>query len=148
MRLAFILVVCTAILLIGRSEVVRERTVSKALSEVIKFINLYDTQLNYIKPDYEELCVQGKNIGFRYIVFEGNEIRLSTELNADLRALFSEFTSRIGTTDAYGQNLLCKEYIDRFGEMLSERKSIEKNKIKVNAAVSILGAAGVFIAFV
>ena len=47
MRVALILAVCVVILLIGWGEVAKEKSVSKALAEIIKFINFYDTQLNY-----------------------------------------------------------------------------------------------------
>lgn len=148
MRVALILAVCIVILLIGWGEVAKEKSVSKALAEIIKFINFYDTQLNYKRTDFEELCDQGKRMGLRYISFDDCAISLSGDISGALQKHFSEFVDRIGTTDTYGQTSLCKEYLDRFGELLSERKALENNKIRVNIAVSILSAVGVFITFI
>lgn len=85
---------------------------------------------------------------FRYISFRGGEILLNRSENEMLNTSFYEFTEQMGTTDIYGQTLLCKEYLNRFGDMLSERKRSESGKIKVNIAVSILCAVGVFVTFV
>ena len=148
MRYVFIVAVSVAILLIGYSEASKVRSVSKALEEIIKFINFYDTQLNYRKPDYEELCAQGEGMGLQFISFDNKSIALSDAVNEEIGSVFREFINQIGTTDTYGQTSLCKEYLERFSRMLSERKACENNKIKVNIAVSILGAVGVFITFV
>ncbi len=148
MKVISVLVLCVTILLVGFSEVIKEKSVSKALGEIIRFVNFYDSQLNYRKPDFNALCEQCRNMDFQYISFDCGEILLHKTGSKELCCVFSEFTGQIGTTDIYGQTLLCKEYLKRFGDMLSERKHSENSKIKVNIAVSILCAVGVFVTFI
>lgn len=148
MRYICIIAICIVILLVGFSEVIKEKSVSKSLTDIIRFINFYETALNYRKPDYDELCKQCSGMDFRYISFDNGVISLSDDVRKEIQVVFSEFLGQIGTTDADGQVSLCKEYSSRFGDMLSERKNCENNKIKVNIAVSLLSAVGVFVTFI
>ena len=148
MRLLAVTIISIVILLMGFGTVVRERSIGRSLEEVIRFINFYDTQLNYRRPQIDEVCTQCKKMDFRYISFEGGAISPQGEWCSEAESLFSEFICQIGTTDFYGQTTLCREYLSRFGDLLSERRRSENSKIKVNAAVSILGAVGVFVAFI
>ena len=147
MRLLAVTIISIVILLMGFSAVVKERSISRSMEEAIRFINFYDTQLNYRRPQIDEVCTQCKKMDFRYISFEGG-ISPRGEWCSEAEGLFQEFICQIGTTDFYGQTTLCREYLARFGDMLAERKRSENSKIKVNAAVSILGAVGVFVAFI
>ena len=148
MRLIAIALISGVILLVGFGAVAKERSISKALEEIIRFINFYDTQLSYRRPHIDELCSQCADMGFRYISFDGGDISPQGEWCRETDVLFREFICQIGTTDIYGQTTLCREYLSRFGDMLSERRRSENSKIKVNIAVSILGAVGVFVTFI
>lgn len=133
---------------IGFNEINKQKSVSRTLDEILRFINLYDAQLNYRKTDYAGLYGQAKDRGYKYISFSEGEISLLPDTRKDIQREFSEFLDKIGTTDTHGQLLLCREYSTLFGDMLSERKAQENSKIRVNLAVSVLCAVGVFITFI
>lgn len=120
---------------------------TKALDEIVRFINLVKTEVNYTSADFESLFVKGKAENYKYLSFSDNQIFLDESVGVCFGKAFDSFIKKIGTTDGEGQINICREYKERFEELLKNRKAKEKEKVRVNTALSLFGALTVLIFF-
>ena len=126
----------------------KEKNTLNTLDEIVKLISFLKSELYYKTSDFYSLCESAEKNGYKYIDFSHNKITLTKCKNEQIIKDFEGFTSRIGTTDATGQIALCDEYLIRFGEKFRENKAKEKDKIQINAALSMLAAITVIIFFI
>lgn len=148
MKNIVIIGVALTILGIGAYDVLKLKTKTKVLDEIIRLICFIKGELHYRTSDFETLTKSAQKQGYKYIEFENTDIFLKEYIDSSTKKEFLAFVNRIGTTDAEGQLALCDEYINRFTETLVELRQNEKSKIQVNTALSILSALCVIILFV
>ncbi len=134
-------------LLSGALNVLKQLRITKALDEIVRFINLVKTEVHYTTADFEKLFLKGKAQKYKYLSFSDNQIYLDKSVGVKFCEDFNGFISKIGTTDDVGQLNICDEYKDRFEELLTNRKAKEKEKLQVNTALSLFGALTVLIFF-
>lgn len=125
----------------------KELKTTKALDEIVCFINLVKTEVHYTAADFEKILFSGKGRNYKYLSFSEDQIYLDKSFGNKLCGAFDEFTSKIGTTDDVGQLNICQEYKERFEELLRKRKAKEKERLQVNTALSLFGALTVLIFF-
>ncbi len=147
MKTIFVVALATAFLISGALNVLKHVRVTNAMDEIVRFINLVKTEVHYTTADFEKIFLKGKAQNYKYIFFSGNEIFLNKSVGAKLNEDFNGFINKIGTTDEEGQINLCKEYNERFGELLKKRKLKENERLQVNTALSVFGALTVLIFF-
>lgn len=127
--------------------VLKQVSITKALDEIIRFINLVKTEVHYTSADFEKIISKGQSQNYKYLSFSDNQIYLNKPVGERLSEDFNGFINRIGTTDKDGQINICEEYKKRFEETLMKRKLKEKEKLQVNTALSLFGALTVLIFF-
>ncbi len=136
------------ILLLTFSEINKIKNNSGAVKEIIKLISVFKTELRFKLSCNETLFEKVNQEKFNYIAFENNGVFLKKCENNSIKNEFSQFISKIGTTDSEGQISLCDEYLTRFSLLEKEISEKEKSKIKVNTALGMLGAVTVFLFFI
>lgn len=136
-----------AFFLSGVVNVLKQIGISKALDEIIRFINLVKTEVHYTTADFENIYLKGKAQDYKYISFSENLIFLNKSVGKIIVDDFNGFINKIGTTDDVGQLNICDEYKERFEDILNKRKVKEKEKLQVNTALSLFGALTVLIFF-
>lgn len=141
------LLLATAFLISGALNILNQTKITKALDEIVRFINLVKTEVHYTTADYEKLFIKGKSQNYKYISFSDNQIYLNKSVGVNFCEEFNSFINKIGTTDEDGQINICREYKKRFEELLAKRKVKEKEKLQVNTALSLFGALTVLIFF-
>lgn len=134
-------------LISGALNVLKQLRITKALDEIVRFINLVKTEVHYTTADFEKILFKGKAQNYKYLSFSDNQIYLDKSVGVKFREDFNGFISKIGTTDDVGQLNICEEYKDRFEDILTNRKAKEKEKLQVNTALSLFGALTVLIFF-
>lgn len=147
MKTIFVLLLATAFLISGALNILNQTKITKALDEIVRFINLVKTEVHYTTADYEKLFIKGKSQNYKYISFSDNQIYLNKSVGVNFCEEFNSFINKIGTTDEDGQINICREYKKRFEELLAKRKVKEKEKLQVNTALSLFGALTVLIFF-
>ena len=147
MKTVFVVFLATMFLLSGALNVLKQLRITKALDEIVRFINLVKTEVHYTTADFEKLFLKGKAQKYKYLSFSDNQIYLDKSVGVKFCEDFNGFISKIGTTDDVGQLNICDEYKDRFEELLTNRKAKEKEKLQVNTALSLFGALTVLIFF-
>ena len=125
----------------------KQKKKTDLLDEVVRFIGFVKSELNYRNSDFESLYKISCGEGYKYIIFENGQIGLAAFADEKMYAEFSSFIEKIGTTDGEGQLSLCDEYRGRFIDILEVQRQKEKEKLRVNTAVSVMGALSVFIFF-
>lgn len=147
MKTVFVVAMATMFLFSGALNVLKQLRITRALDEIVRFINLVKTEVHYTTADFENIFLKGKAQKYKYLSFSDNQICLDKSVGIRFCEDFYGFISKIGTTDAVGQINICEEYKNRFEEMLTKRKEKEKEKLQVNTALSIFGAFTVLIFF-
>lgn len=148
MKILCVLILVFLILFIGFQEIMKERNTVNTLDEIVKLVSFLKSELYYRTSDFYSLCDSAEKNGFRYIDFSENKIILNRCKDESITKNFNDFTARIGTTDSMGQIALCDEYLTRFSEKFKESKIREKDRIQINAALSMLAAITVIIFFI
>lgn len=147
MKTLFVVMLAAMFLFSGALNVFKQVRITKALDEIVRFVNLVKTEVHYTSADFESLFVKGKAENYKYLSFYDNQILLDKSVGIDFCEDFDGFINKIGTTDDAGQINLCQEYKERFEELLKNRKAKEKEKLQVNTALSLFGALTVLIFF-
>lgn len=147
MKTVLIMLFSSSFLVAGFLNVLRQIRNTTALDEIVRFINLVKTEVHYRTADYEDIYLKGKMQNYNYLSFSDGKIYVDKTVGETCANEFGDFVDRIGTTDESGQLSLCDEFKERFSEYLKNRKLKEKEKIQVNAALSVLGALTVLIFF-
>lgn len=138
---------CTALLFlaVGLYDILKEKRKTVAIDEIVRFVNFVKNEVHYRASDLETLITYAASQNYRYIKFEEFSILPYDLCDEKVRSEFSRFADSIGTTDVQGQLALCDEYLNRFSEILVQRKQKEKSKIQVNTALSVLSALCIII---
>lgn len=131
----------------GAVNAAKQKGVSVALDDAVRFVNFVKSELRYRSADFGAIYEKGKAQKYSHIKFENGEIKLSLCSDDGFKNEFSDFINRIGTTDEAGQLALCDEYSKRFSDMLEKRRKNENEKIQVNTALSVFGALCLLIFF-
>lgn len=147
MKTVFVVLFAIAFFLSGVVNVLKQIGISKALDEIVRFINLVKTEVHYTTSDFDNIFLKGKAQNYKYISFSDNQIYLNKSVGKTIADDFNGFINKIGTTDDVGQMNICDEYKERFEEVLAKRKVKEKEKLQVNTALSLFGALTVLIFF-
>lgn len=147
MKTIFVLFIAISFLSFGFFNVIRQIKVTKALDEIVRFINFVKTELNYKKSEFLHIYSIGKKQKYKYLSFSDGQIYADDAVGTEIIEEFNSFVKKIGTTDQEGQLSLCDEYKSRFEELLINKKSKGKEKLQVNTALSIFGALTVLIFF-
>lgn len=143
----FVVGLATLFLFSGMMNVLKQVRITNALDEIVRFINLVRTEVHYTTADFENILLKGKAQNYKYLSFSDNQIFLNKYIGVGFCEDFNGFISKIGTTDEDGQINICEEYKERFEEILTKRKTKEKEKLQVNTALSLFGALTVLIFF-
>lgn len=147
MKTIFVVSFAILFLISGVMNVLKQLKITNALDEIVRFINLVKTEVHYTTADFEKILLKGKAQNYKYLSFSDNQIFLDKSVGVKFSEDFYGFINKIGTTDEEGQINICKEYKQRFEEILAERKVKEKEKLQVNTAISVFGALSVLIFF-
>lgn len=147
MKTLFVMLLSGGFLVSGVLNILNQIKKTGALDEIVRFIVLVKTELRYKTAEYDAIYSKGKAQNYKYLSFSDGEIYAPKSIGVDLTEEFKGFIKKIGTTDEAGQLTICDEYKERFEEALENRKSREKEKIQVNAALSVFGALTVLIFF-
>ncbi len=147
MKTIFVFLLATAFLISGAVNILKQIRITKTLDEIVRFISLVKTEVHYTTADFDKIFLKGKEQNYKYISFSDNEIYLNKSGEDKVTIDFNGFVNRIGTTDEEGQINLCREYKERFQELLTNRKIKEKEKLQINTALSVFGALTVLIFF-
>lgn len=147
MKTVLVVFLAISFLLSGVLNILKQISITKALDEIVRFINLVKTEVHYTTADFENIILKGKAQNYKYISFSDNEIFLNKYVGDKVIEDFNSFISKIGTTDEEGQLNICLEYKENFRELLDKRKITEKEKLQVNTALSVFGALAVLIFF-
>ncbi len=147
MKTIFVVSFAVLFLISGALNILKQLRITKALDEIIRFINLVKTEVHYTTADFENIFLKGKSQNYKYLSFSDNQIFLNKSVGEKLNEDFKGFINKIGTTDEAGQINICEEYKEWFEEILMERKIKEKEKLQVNTALSVFGALTVLIFF-
>lgn len=147
MKTVFVLLLATLFLLSGALNVLKQVRITNALEEIIAFISLVRTEVHYTTADFEKIFLKGKAQNYKYLSFYDNQIFLNKAVGERIKEYFNGFINKIGTTDEEGQLNICQEYKERFEEVFRKRKIKEKEKLRVNTALSLFGALTVLIFF-
>lgn len=139
---SFLLSLCFILLGVNRILSIKRNTL--ALYEAIQFINTIKTNIRFSSMDYEGLIEKAKKEKFSFIEF-GNSITISKCVGEKVQREFLSFTEKIGTTDIIGQISICDEYIEKFKELYNESVKLEKGKVNVVGALSVLSVVCVLI---
>lgn len=147
MKTVSVVFMALAFLLIGFANVLKHKKETQALRDAVSFIAFARTELSYRTASFDELYTKGKENGYKRLVFNNGNIFLDC-CSGSLSKEFTSFIQSIGTTDIDNQVILCDEYKERFTQSLDESSKKEREKMQVNAALSVLGAICVIIFFV
>ncbi len=147
MKIVFILILVGIVVGVGILNFSEQRKITMTLDEIVRFISFVKAELNYRSTDFDNLFLKGEKQNYKFISFSGGDIMADSSIGKRYSEEFSAFVSGIGTTDETGQLALCDEYSSRFCRYFDERRVKEKEKIQVNAAVTVLGAVCVFVFF-
>lgn len=147
MKTIFVLLIAFSFLAFGFFNVIRQIKITKALDEIVRFVSLVKTEMNYRKSEFLHIYSIGEKQGYKYLSFSDGQIFADEAVGAGIIEEFNSFIKNIGTTDQDGQISLCDEYKNRFEEALINRKSKDKEKLQVNTALSVFGALTVLIFF-
>ncbi|MBO5065916.1 MAG: hypothetical protein J6D06_07385 [Clostridia bacterium] len=144
-----LIVIFTAVLLLvaGGADIYKQKRKTCVLDEIVRFVLYARSELHYRTPDLENLFISASKQNYSYLSFSDYTVKPDDMCDELVKKDFSEFVSRLGTTDTDGQLSLCDEYASRFTEKLTERKQREKSKIQISAALSILSAMCVLVLF-
>ncbi len=147
LKTVFVVFLASGFLLSGLLNVLKQITSTSTLDEILRFINLAKTEVNYRNAEFSDIYSKALKQNYKYISFRDGEIYANRKLGTKLSEEFICFVRKIGTTDNAGQIALCDEYIVRFEQALNDRKTKEKEKLQVNTALSVFGALTVLIFF-
>lgn len=137
-----------AFLALGVFDILRYKKSIAVLDEIISFVRFTQGELRFRSADYYSIMDNAKAQDYKYLHIKDNSITVDGVCNGNTEKDFQRFLQRIGTTDTQGQLLLCEEYLHRFGAAFDEQKDKEKNRLQVNAAISILSAVCVLVLFI
>lgn len=147
LKYVFIFFVCVVIISIGYGKALKHRSDTQLLDQAVRLIGFIKTELNYRRPDCEELYRAAYDNGIKCISFNNGRIKPSNAFSESVRNELNSFFSSIGTTDTDGQLALCDEYYERIKRLYDEQRGAEKSKIQVNFAVSLLCVFTVIVLF-
>lgn len=145
MRMIAPFCIAFALLCAGAYDVFKQKQMTRALDEIVRFVFFIKNELHYSRSDFETLSEMAQKQNFGCIKFDNGNIKTDAFCGEKVGREFTGFVSLIGTTDVDGQIALCDEYLRRFSEMAQENRQKEKSRIQVNAALSVLGAVCVII---
>lgn len=134
---------CFIVYAVYKATAIKKRTV--AADEALKFTLLAKRLIAFRSVPFSELLDEGKKENYKYISFSGSEIKIDDCAGERLVKEFSDFVNNLGTTDCAGQIALCSEYSERFSAIFLEYENTGKEKVRVNGALSALGAFCSFI---
>lgn len=134
-------------MLSGILNVLKQISNTGTLDEILRFVNLTQTQVRYRNAEFNDIYLLGIKQNYKYLSFLQGEIYPNKALGTELSEEFKAFVEKIGTTDEAGQIALCDEYKARFEEALINKKAKEKERLQVNTALSVFGALTVLIFF-
>lgn len=147
MKTIFVLFIALLFLSFGLFNVIRQIKITNALDEIVRFVSLVRTELNYRNSELLHIYSIGKKQNYKYLSFSDGQIYANDDVGQVIIEEFNSFIKKIGTTDQEGQMYLCDEYKSRFEEFLVCRKSKGKESLQVNTALSVFGALTVLIFF-
>lgn len=147
LKYVFIFFICVVIISIGYGKALKHRSDTQLLDQAVRLIGFIKTELNYRRPDCEELYRAACDNGIKCICFNNGRIKPSNAFSESVRKELNSFFSSIGTTDTDGQLALCDEYYERIKRLYDEQRGAEKSKIQVNFAVSLLCVFTVIVLF-
>ncbi len=148
MKLGTVFVVAIAIIFFGIYDFLKYKRCVNALEEAVKLFNLFKSEIYYKDSDYYSLCKAGEKENFKYILFNNSVISLGGIDDRRIKAEFSYFAEKIGTTDIEGQLSVCTQAIEMLSGILKEYSKKEASKLQVNMSLSILGALSMIIIFI
>lgn len=147
MKTFFVLLTAFSFLSFGFFNVIRQIKITKTLDEIVRFVSLVKTEMNYRKSEFCHIYSIGENQNYKYLSFSDGQIYADEAIGISIIEEFNSFIKKIGTTDQEGQMSLCDEYKSRFEEFLINRKEKNKEKLQVNTALSVFGALTILIFF-
>lgn len=121
----------------------RRRRGTAALAEAVRFVRFVRAELRFAAPTRDELMEKAHAERYRFVRLIGDAPRLDTAAGAEACRVFDDFCGRIGTTDRDGQCELCDEAESRLTALLTAVRASEEGQLRVNLALSVLGALGV-----
>lgn len=147
MRAIMILFLSAFVFSLGLLDSLKQKKYNATLKEIILFISLLNNEIRFRQSDYFELVSLCEAQGYKYIAVSEDLITLTENQSPSFEREFKDFINKIGTTDVDGQLILCREYFEIFDTLLKEGKEKEKTKLKVNFALSTLGALSIIVIF-
>ena len=127
----------------GAFGALRRRRGTAALAEAVRFVRYVRAELRFAAPPRDELLEKAHAERYRFVRLIGDAPRLDAAAGAEGCRVFDDFCARIGTTDRDGQTDLCDEAESRLSALLSAVRATEEGQLRVNLALSVLGALGV-----
>ncbi len=147
MKYIIIIAVCVLIICAGYGEIACQHRKTALIDEAVRLVSFIRTELNYRRPDCEALYHKARQSGFECLSFDCGRLAPCGALPEKVKAELSTFLGSLGTTDADGQLLLCDEYYERIKLLSEEQRTIEKGKVQVDFAISLLGVFSVIVLF-
>lgn len=123
--------------LLGVKRVCSIKRNTYTLYEILSFISTVKNNIRFSNMSYENLIEEAKKEDYKYINFNEN-ITASCYVDKKVKADFTCFVNKIGTTDETGQLALCDEYTEKFKRYYNESVSGEKSRVNVVGAICIL----------
>lgn len=141
------MVLALVIFSLGVFDNLKQKSYNNALNEVLDLITLFNNEIRFRNSDFFELRKICAEQNYKFIVITEDFILLNKSYKFSFEKEFCCLISKIGTTDVEGQLSLCREYSEKFNSLLIEGKEKEKTKLKVNFALSTLGALSIIVVF-
>ena len=132
----------------GIRDCINQRKKTRVLEEILSFMRFVKSELQYRSSDFESLSLALQNENYKYIKCDKRSFYIEGACDKTSLEQFRLFSNHLGTTDRDGQLNLCDEYIEKINELLSEYKTKEKSRIRVNTALSFFGALCIVVLFV
>lgn len=116
-----------------------------AVRMAAEFVKYVRAEVRFNSSLSEEILSKAKQKRFCGLFSESGVPVLPSAAGGEAREVFGEFCERIGTTDRESQLELCDSFAERLNEILKDRLRGEREKIRVNTALCLLGAVTVLV---
>lgn len=116
-----------------------------AVRKAAEFVKFVRTEVRYNCLPSDEILQKARQKRFGELFGENGTPELPSAAGRDAREVFADFCAGIGTTDREGQLEICDCFGERLEEILKTRLLGEKEKIRVNTALCLLGAITVLV---
>ncbi len=116
-----------------------------AVRKAAEFVKYVRAEVRFNSSLSEEILSKAKQKRFCELFSENGKPVLPSAAGSEAREVFCEFCERIGTTDRESQLELCDSFGERLNEILKDRLCGEREKIRVNTALCLLGAVTVLV---